>query len=175
MLIDITAVASTAGTLETITWNSLGVYTAGGAISNEALFFVHIDPPSGDSYVWAANTGKFTIVGTTVTLRKNAPAGSVIKFLTCVASAFQVPPWCSSWSIKNISGATMYYRRYSPNALANTVDVAPATLADDDVVGMQLDDGATASFSAGAFTPGEYYSVCATAAVTDGCIVSFNP
>jgi hypothetical protein len=175
MLIDIPAVASMAGSLETITWNKTGVYTAGGAISNEERFFVYVDPPDSAPYAMRVGNGKFTISGTTVTLRKNPPYGSVIKFLTCAAAAFQVPPWCSSWSMKNISGADMYFRRYSPNVLANVIDVAPATLADDIVVGMQLDDGATVSFSSGSFTPGVSYAICASAAVTDGCIVNFNP
>jgi hypothetical protein len=140
-------------------------------------FFIYIDRGgSSTPFVLRQTDQNYQFTGTHFDLgRKNPASNATMKALTCVNSAFSIPTWCRSWSMKNISGADMYYRRYSPNILANVIDVAPSTLLDDTVVGMQLDDAATVSFESGSFTPGASYAIAASAAATDGCIVNFNP
>ena len=176
MLIDIPAVADTDGTFETITWRSDGIYTAGGAISDQDLFFIYIDPPSQVPYLLGKNAQNFTISGTTVTMaaRKNPPQGSTIRFLTTVAPTFRVPINCKSWTLRNVSGAVLYFRQYRPNLEANVIDTVASTFGEDDIVGQQLADGLPVAFGVGDFTPGTAWMLCATAAASNGAIVEFN-
>ena len=183
MLLDIPAVANTEGAVENKTWVESGQYQPSATVytdAEKAKFFVYIDEPSAAPYIMRAGHDfayTYNADGsvTTITFIRRVPQGSTIKFLTCVASTFTVPAWCRSFTLQNISGADMFYRRYAPNVEANVIDTSAVTFGEDGIVGQRLINGQTACFSNGDFTPGASFMLCATAAASNGAIVNFAP
>jgi hypothetical protein len=248
MLLDIPAVADTAGVADSLTWNATGIYNitagvsaaiipgrfisgtftdneeviqqfttvsadirgagqtaaaglqylivdgAGGTPdathnwvgdSSAAIFqpsgkpflppwvFVYVDAPNQHPYI--VRSGDISYELPNIRLRKNPRQGSTLKVLTCVTPTFTIPEHCSSWSLKNISGAVAYFRRFAPNVEANVIDTVAKTFGEASIVGTELVDEQVVAFSGEACTPGTSFIMCATAAAADGAIVDFYP
>lgn len=136
--------------------------------------FIYIDTPEGAAYI--VRPGRYSIEnGIDIKLERNPPQGSTIKFLACVAATFTVPAFANSWTLRNISGADMHFRRYAPNVEANVIDVTAKSFGESSIVGQILGDNDIIAFHHGSFTPGSSYMLCATAAATGGAIVDFYP
>ncbi len=141
--------------------------------------FIHVDPLLGHVYTIKPGNQTFRSNGSSAFSFENGfqqqpKQGGSFLYLACVEPTFTVPLSCKSWSIKNISGALLYFRSYRPNVEANVIDTVAATFGEDDIVGQQLVDTKEVCFSAGDFTPGMSYMLCATAAAANGAIVEFN-
>lgn len=159
--------------------NSLATFEATGIpyIPYPERFFIYVDEPANEPFIHPQNAQTYVLDGGVVTMGqgKNPRQGSTIKFLTTVAASFTVPFWARSFTIKNVSGALMYFRRFGPNVEANVIDTPAATFGEDYIVGQELADDQVVSFSNGDFTPGSSYIFCAAAAAANGAIVEFYP
>lgn len=140
------------------------------------FFFVYVDEPGSSPGKIIPRTDYSYDNGTTIVLTEesNGPSGSQIKTILSANPSFVVPENCKSWTLRNISGAPMYYRQYLPTASGNTIDTPLLEFDDPLIVGQCLNDGESVHFRNGDFTPGTSYIICADTSADEGAVVEFN-
>lgn len=155
--------------------SSSAIFTPTSAPYLPPSVFIYIHRVGGTPHVLPQNAQNYYLDGTTIVLVKNPLQGTTMKVLSCTQATFTVPIWAKSWTLRNVSGADFFWRRYAPNIEANVIDTTAVTFGEDFIVGQKLEDGQVASFEPGGFTPGSSYMLCAASAATDGAIVEFTP